>query len=393
MLEVYNTVYRDGNIKSGYYYYLPASYSLRWLPTTGKYDFEVTYGGEGRVIVTCILWPKLGKNDLDIAREILTQNIKGKPEQSYGIKEFTPIPMAEAPALEFTNLSLFGIPAENVSMRPPSELTGQIKISFTTTRIDELMAMFFNNVGLYGDVIVYPDGEGMPASIRIPFNLKIDSPDTYRKFELQASSWRSKLWQNQTDYPVILTDFHVLKKETSGEYRVYTWKTGDMEVPNGAKVQFDASLVPAWIDNNTSIKRIWLDYTVKPCNSCNKAVKTKIIESPPPPVRLEKLEFIILTPISFTNASLMMVEVRSFQATPEGNAQLPLPSLTITEDGQTAVRGPLYVRNNQVDFEYKIKLYMEDGTPFESSWIRSNSKEVVIGTSQIKQYIPEFNNH
>ncbi|MBK8556261.1 MAG: hypothetical protein IPL65_11065 [Lewinellaceae bacterium] len=349
VLNVYNTIFRDANMKSGYYYYLPASYSLTWSATTSSYDFQVTYGAAGRVTVTAILRPKLSKNDLDMARDILSQNIKGKPEQGFGIKEFIAIPMSEAPELEFTKLSQFGVSTENVSLRPPSDLTDPIYISFPTDLIDELMAMFFNNVGLYGDVLVHPDGEGMPSTIRIPFNLKIDSPDTYGKFEMQASSWRANPWRNTTDYPVVLTNFHVLKRENTGIYKVYTWKTGDVETPNGAMVNFDANSVPAWIDTDPSIKRIWMDYAIKSCSNCNVVVKKKIVGTIQDyeAARPEKLEFTILTPMSFTKASLMKISIRSFQATPEGNSKIELPSLTVSQDGAVLDGGTLYVKGGK----------------------------------------------
>ena len=399
VLNVYNTIFRDANINSGYYYYLPSAYSLVWSPSTRDYDFQVTYGsssaaGPGRVTITAILRPKLSKNDLDMARELLSKNIQGKPEQSHGIKELISVPMAQAPDIVFTNLSQFGVADKDISIRAPSDLADPIYISFTTDRIDELMAMFFNNIGLYGDVVVHPDGEEMPATIRIPFNLKIDSPETYGKFELQPDNYRAAGWQNTTDFPVKLANFHVLRKETDGSYKVYTWKTGDIEVPEGAKVKFDAALVPAWIDNNASVKKIWMDYSLLPCNSCTKAVKKKIIGGVQPgqAARPEKLEFTILTPMQFTKASLIKIKLRSFQATPEGSSKIELNSLTIKEDGAVLDGGTLYVKSGAVDFEYQLQVYMEDGTKHESDWIKSKSREVVIGSQQIKQNIEHFKN-
>jgi hypothetical protein len=53
--------------------------------------------------------------------------------------------------------------------------------------------------------------------------------------------------------------------------------------------------------------------------------------------------------------------------------------------------GTLYVREGKVDFEYRMIVYLEDGTTYESGWIPSNSKEVVIGSRQIRDNISEFN--
>ena len=180
IVRVFNTVYRDGNNNSGYYYILPVSYSLGWLSSTGEYEFSVAYnaatqeGGRGKTTVTAILKPGLGSNDLRLARELMKLNIKGKPEEKYGVTELISVPMSQSPDVSFTNLGQFDVEAKDISIRAPSDLTDPIYISFSTSRIDDLMGMFFNNIGLYGDVIIYPAGEGMPSSIRIPFNLKID---------------------------------------------------------------------------------------------------------------------------------------------------------------------------------------------------------------------------
>ena len=367
LLSIYSTVFRDGNIKSGYYYYLPKSYNLGWSPVTGKYDFNVTYGvasasGPGRTTVTAILHPGLRTQDMAIARDLLTTDLKSKPEAQFGVKELIAMPMAQTPEIEFTNLSQFGVSAENISLRAPSDLSDPILLSFTTDQIDALMAMFFNNIGLYGDVIVYPDGSGMPASIRIPFNLKIDAPETFGHLQLQGADWRTN-WHNPTDYPIYLGYLHVLREQPGG-YQIYSWKAGETEVPEGARVNFEAPTIPEWIDTDPSVKRIWMDYAIAPCEGCNKNVKKKILGSvnPQEVARPEKLEFTILTPLAFTEASLIRINVRSFQASAGGDVKQELPTVTVNEDGVVLDGGTLYVRDGKVDFEYKIQVYLEDGT-------------------------------
>ncbi len=395
LLSIYSTVFRDGNIKSGYYYFLPKSYNLGWSAVTGKYDFNVTYGsatasGPGRTTVTAILHPGLRTQDMAIARDLLTTDLKLKPEAQFGVKELIAMPMAQTPEIEFTNLAQFGVQAENISLRAPSDLSDPILLSFTTDQIDALMAMFFNNIGLYGDVIVYPDGAGMPASIRIPFNLKIDAPETFGHLQLQGADWRTE-WRNPTDYPIYLGHLHVLRAEPSG-YQIYSWKAGDTEIPEGAKVNFEAPSIPEWIDSDPSVKRIWMDYAIATCEGCNRTVKKKILGSvnPQEVARPEKLEFTILTPMAFTQASLLRINVRSFQASAAGDEKQELPSITVNADGAVLDGGTLYVREGRVDFEYKIQVYLEDGTKYESAWLPSNSKEVVIGSRQIKDNIAEF---
>ena len=396
IVRVFNTVYRDGNNSSGYYYFLPASYSLGWLSSTGEYEFSVAYNaateadGRGKTTVTAILEPGLGSNDLRFARELMKLNIKGKPEEKYGVTELISVPMAQSPDVSFTNLGQFDVEAKDISIRAPSDLTDPIYISFSTTRIDDLMGMFFNNIGLYGDVIIYPAGEGMPASIRIPFNLKIDDPGTFGQFDLQPSGWRNG-WQNKTDYPVLLSRMNVLRKEASGEYKIYTWQMGDKEVPEKATVQFDASLVPMWLDTHPNVVKMWMDYTIKGCNTCNGNVKDKIIRGTTGS-RVNNIEVTILSPLEFTQAELIKIKLRSVQADPNAREKINLPTLTVSKDGTTMPGGQIFIPDGaSPDFEYFIQVYMSDGTKYESdTWKKSDDLEVVIGTTQIKEMISHF---
>lgn len=395
VVNVFNTIYRDNNRYSGYYYFLPSSYNLSWSESTGEYDFNATYNaatesGRGETTVTAILRPRLSANELQFIRELLKKSIKGKPEEQYGVTELIAVPMSQAPDIAFSNLAQFGVEAKDISIRAPADLMDDIYISFTTSRIDDLMGMFFNNIGLYGDVIVYPDGEGMPASVKIPFNLKIDDPGTFGRFELAPSSWRSG-WQNKTDYPVVLTNFNVMKKESNGDYKIYTWKMGDAEIPEKARVNFDGSTVPTWVDTHTGIVKMWMDYTIKSCNTCNAAIKDKIIKGTAAS-RVNNIEVTILSPLEFTEAELMKIRIRSLQADPNGVTKINLPVITVNKDGSTYSGGQLFVPDGQSpDFEYLLQVYMPDGTKYESdTWEKSNDLELVIGKSQIQQAISHF---
>jgi len=395
ILDIFNTVYRDENLASGYFYFLPASYNLSWSENSGKYDFNANYsaageGGIGETTVTAILKPGLSRNELKLAKFLLEQNIKGKTEEEYGVTDLIAMPLAQTPEVEFTNLGQFDVSEGDISIRAPSDLAEPIYISFSTSRIDDLMGMFFNNIGLYGDIVIYPDGEGMPNSIRIPFNLKIDDPKTYGRFELEQRNWR-KGWQNKTDYPLQLVNFHLMKKESGSTIKVYTWEMGDKEVPENGKVKFEASLVPYWIDTNPNVEKIWMEYSVLPCGSCNSRVKSKIIKGTSGS-RVQNIEFTILTPLNFTEADLMKIKIRSYQADPNGLSKRSLPTLTITDDGQTLSGGQLYVADgDDPEFEFLVQIYLEDGTKYEAdNWVKSSDLEVVIGKKQIEDMISHF---
>lgn len=399
VLSINRTIFGDENRPSGYYYYYPTEYNLAWTANTGEYDISINYGiadgsSMGRTTVTAILKPNFSRKDWRIAKDLLRRNLSNKEESKHGITDLIPIPMAQPPEVDFDNLGQFGVDQNHISIRVPSDLSDPIYLSFTTDRIDELMSMFFNDVGLYGDVIIYPSGKNMPSSIRIPFNLKLDSPKTFGKFELAGSNWRTSGWQNATDYPVILTHLHVMKRERGGNIGIYTWETGGVEIPEKAKASFtNAASLPSWIDNSSSVERIWLEYTVKSCRSCDFRVKDEIIGGVNR-TRVANIEFTVLTPLDFSGGHMMKIKIRSFQADPSGKSKVDLPTLTVTRDGETVSGGRLYVPDGQnPEFEYFIQIYKEDGTVFKSdSWKKSNELEVVLGTKQIKSLISSLDN-
>jgi hypothetical protein len=400
VINIWNSIYRDDNILSGYYYYLPASYTLSWSASEKKYDFQVTYGeaksdGTSPVTVTATLKPKLSKKDLQIAKEILLQNLKGKPEEKYGIKELIPMPMAEPPKIDFTNLLQFGITEKDMFIRAPSNLIDPVLITFTTTRIKELMAVLMDDIGLYGSVVVSPDGKDMASTIKIPFNLKIDAPQTLGKIEIQGTPWRSEGWRNITDFPLKVTAMHVLTRENAGLYKIFTWKTGDIEVPDGALLKFDASAMPNWIDNNPKTVKIWLDYGIIKCESCKSSVKKQIVKTVLEKETLlqEKININVMSPIAFTKAAFIKVNLRSFQTSQTSNIKSDMESIRIKADNTDIPAGTLFVKSgSSIDFEYQLQVYMSDGKNHDSQWQRSTSNELIISKEQIKTLVPFFKN-
>ncbi len=152
---------RDGNNNSGYYYFLPAAYSLSWVASTGEYEFSVAYNaatadGRGKTTVTAILKPRLGSNELRFARDLMKLNIKGKPEEKFGVTELISVPMAQSPDVSFTNLGQFDVEAKDISIRAPSDLTDAIYISFSTSGIDNNIAVQTDVVKEHAHQIIYP---------------------------------------------------------------------------------------------------------------------------------------------------------------------------------------------------------------------------------------------
>lgn len=393
VLNIANTIYRDENIGSGYYYFLPAYYALPWSAASGKYGLQVLYGADGKIRVTAELRPRFREQELAVARELLQKSIQGKPEQPYGVKALNPMTTAQDMSIEFTNLQQFGIEDKDVAIRPPTDFFDAISITFTTQNIDELMAMFFNNVGLYGDVIVSPAGEDMPERTRIPFYIKIQSPRTLGKLDLTSQAWRRDGWENQTDFPLALSNLNMLKKDNTG-YRIYTWSLGDVVVAPGEKILFDAKSIPKGLENDPGVRSVWLDYTPLDCSECNVRVKDTIITGvrPDEQVQPAAITVIVLSPLEFTKANQIRLKIRSVQTTPDGASLRELSPVVIKADFTDLTAGNLYMRESAgISLDYQLQVIMPDGKKYESAWVHHTDRDLIIGEQQIRDLIEHFN--
>ena len=86
IINLSRSIYRDANPRSGYFYYLPESYSLNWDETSFEYDIEFTQGMASqeatKVVVTARLKPNITRKDLDIARKLLELDVQSNPVAS-----------------------------------------------------------------------------------------------------------------------------------------------------------------------------------------------------------------------------------------------------------------------------------------------------------------------
>ncbi|MDW3651825.1 MAG: hypothetical protein R8P61_32400 [Bacteroidia bacterium] len=392
LFSINEQVFRDANRESGYYYYYPTEYSLNWIANRGDdpYDLNFNYGQDGQVTVTAILKPKISSQDIRLFRsKLLAQATTGKADASPAIVGFQPLPLRNRPEIEFNNLSQFGISEDQVDVRPPADLKGDILLSFTTESIESLINMLFNDIGLYGNVIISPSGKNVQQEIAIPFNLKIDDPATYGRMILQGASWR-RGWTNRTGYPVKLNYLHMLKEEND-HHQVYSWKLGDAEVPEEASIDFqNAYIIPNSWDNDRSIKRIWLDYTMQPCTSCNEKLRESFEKGNGKDRMSIKVR--IQDVLEFTGADVAYLKIRSLQADPNGRRKVALEDVEITSDGMSVDRGPLYLdANGDFNFEYQISLVMPDGKVHQArTWISHNQSILSLGSSQVKKQILFF---
>jgi len=370
--------------KNGFYYYIPNGYYSEYDDKTGKYDIEVRYNPTSadnlkRATFSAALSPP----DINFREKELIKSILKKE----GLKKLYPITMSRKLDVEFSDLAQHGVEASDISINAPDKLDSEITLSFSTDNVNELLTLLFGGNGLNGSVILYPNIKAGESSIRIPFKFKIKDINTYGKFELKQSDWRNDGWDNKTDYPIILETFHVLREDSPNTYKVYTWKMGRKKIPPKGSVVFNN--VPNSIDNDNKVKKVWMEYSVSNCSSCDEVVKKKIIVGNSLPE--VKIEYDILTPLSFTGAEYIKIKARSFQADPSGGNRAYLPSIRIESDSETIEGGTLYVpEGKSPNFEYEIQVIMEDGTRYKSDWIKSDEADVIIGKKQIETYISEF---
>jgi len=393
ILSIANTIFPDDNPSSGYFYYYPAEYSLNWQKNSniGRYDFNIRFGRHNEATLIAILSPKLTTADVQIAKKLLIEINRAEGVSTSEVKRLTSLPMNKSPEIVFSNLEQFGVNKDNISIRFPSSLTEPILISITTVRINDLLNMLLKNNGLYGEVVIYPDGIDMPSNIRIPFLLKINDPKTYGPLVLPHSNWPQEKWKNNTDYPVELSQLHVLRQELNGQFLVNSWSLENLEVLEREEFKFSqVESLPTSFDDSDDIQRIWMDYNVLSCRSCDQKILSDITSGSSS--NTEDIKIVVIEPIKFSGAVAIILDFQSFQAKPDNHKITKMESLRITKDYTDFLIGPLFISEDETQrFEYRIRAFMPDGTVHESpQWITSQKLTLVINERLIRKHIPYF---
>ncbi len=394
MLNINGQIYEDENPLSGYYYFFPKEYQLSWSAVTG-YNFGLNYlsaeaGGKGKVVITLKLEPNISNDDKKLAEQLLKNAIKGIPGKKFTALQS--IPLGETSKISFKRLEGI-IDPKDVDIVVPNDLLDPIVLMLTTDRPDDLLTLLYTDIGLRGDLTISPAGT-VPAQV-MPVTIKLDYNKTFGTAELNPLIWRTDGWQNNTSYPVILKNLHVMRMETRAGKPVpvvYTWEMGSKEITEGNKAKFDGALVPNWLDSDKKVKKMWVEYIVKPCDNCNTEVRNSLLNTT---VRSEIsiVTFEIGDPLEFTGAARMKLKVRSTQLDPNGNQKVERnPPFTITQDGTSLESFQLFVpQGKKPAFEYAVSLVMPDGDIKSSSWVSNLGKtEIGIGRSFIKVQFPEY---
>ncbi|AEE49556.1 hypothetical protein [Haliscomenobacter hydrossis] len=400
VLNINRQVFEDINALSGYYYYYPKEYQISWTPSGNErmlgYNFKLVYlqadpSGKNKVMLTLRLEPNVTTADLDIATALVKNTLRKESGKKFVALQA--IPLSEASKISFKGLEGILDP-KDVEITIPSDLSDPIVLIIKTDRPDDLLTLLFTENGLIGNLTIKPTGN--VSNLVVPITIKMDHQKTFGTAELSPGTWRTEGWKNQTPYPLILKNLHVLRLEPIAggaiKAKVYTWEIGNTEVSEGGKATFDASMVPAWLDTDPKVKKMWVEYFVKPCDDCNTEVRKTIMDAT---VRSEIswVTFDILDVLAYTGAAKMRLKVRSAQLDPEGKQKVEKnPPFTIAKDNSTLESFQLFVpKGLTAQFEYAISLVMPDGEIKQSSWVSNKGKtEIGIGQRFIQEQFPEL---
>jgi hypothetical protein len=394
VVNIDGLVYEDANPKSGYYYYFPKEYQLSWGPITG-YDFSLNYlssgaSGAGKVVLTLKLQPNISKEDIKLAEQLVKNAIRNKPGKTFSTLQS--IPLGESSKISFKRLEGI-LDAGDVNITVPSNFLDPIVLILKTDRPDDLLTLLFTDIGLRGDLTIFPAGD-VPSQV-VPITIKLDYHKTFGTAELTPGTWRSEGWVNNAPFPVILKNLHVLRMENRAGIptpAIYTWEMGNKELTEGGKAKFDASQVPVWLDGDKTVKKMWLEYMVKPCRDCNTEVRNNLLNATSRS-EVSLITFDVLDVLETSGASKMRLRVRSVQLDPNGKQKVEKnPPYTITQDGATLESFQLFVPQGQTpQFEYAVSLVMPDGDIKQSAWVSNKSKtEIGIGRNFLKEYFPDL---
>lgn len=399
-------LYQDSNPASKHYYYVPAAYNLLWDQGKGihGFDLKTLYGsasgqGEaGEVRIHARVSPGINTGEVNFIKALLDAYVQRNFDQT-DVK-LKILPVDGPPKVSFSDelRSLYNIPSERVSVNVASDIAKAMNVSWATDSKtkDEMVIALMENVGINGSMMLSPMGDSL-SPVRIPVHININDAQTFGRFVLDPGNWRRQHWRNTTPYPVTLKYLHALmvKEDETGQPVpfIYSWKLGQKVIASGAKAFFDAKKMPRWIDKVKNTKRIWLDYTVMPCDGCNKSAINATLGGTSGDMT-RKITFELFDVMDQTGAKLMQIRVRSRQADPKGNTVVEInPAIRITADNAYTT-GPLYVEAGEnPDFEYHLTLVMPDGTKHEATeWIRAREPEVFLGMKNLKEALPTLIN-
>jgi hypothetical protein len=394
------TIYPDKNPASERYYYLPSAYHLQWSADEG-YQFRMLYGtaddaSSGDIRMSGTLTPGLGNNETNLMKSLLESYLKKDNSNFLNNYQIIIMPIKTNPIITLSAglEGQYNISSEKINVGMQSEINAPIEVSWVTDNRtkEEIEVALSEGIGIQGSMTLAPDSEGFPEQI-IPIRITLADVRTLGQFSLRPNKWRTEQWTNNTPYPLKLKYIHALVTTESTPI-IYSWSLGNTEVPPNAKVNFDATKMPKWLEENGKSERIWIDYGIVNCPSCVNKVMDELTGGTSGS-KVKNITFESFQVMESTNAMFLKIQVRSKHVDPKGNNVTELSSVRISSDLSATPAGPLYLLEGvDLEYEYYYTLVMPNGTSYKSdNWQSSKELEMYIGMDGLRAAIstlPEF---
>jgi hypothetical protein len=391
ILDVWPLVWLDANRTSGLAYFAPRRFALGWSPES-QYSFQVVYGlaledeDAGKVRISTRLRSRVGSAEIQLLERLVQAYARRHAQRDFEFRELARLPIQGrditlAGALE----SQFSISPEVVTVTTDSDLLGAIDLSWATDEATllDIQSLLRADAGIHGSMLVRTSGE-TSFEVPVPVEIAVATPDV-----LGRIAWdRQRGWRNLTLYPVRMRYLHALVIDERHEPILYSWDLGNVQVDSTASVDWDASGVPAFLDDEAL--RMWIDYSVvADCETCDDLVfDDRFIPALP---TSQALTFTSTNAFAATGAFRIVVHVRSRHF--DGRSE-QLRSVEMRADDEPYSGGTLYLDEGELAtadetnplYEYRLELITEDGEIHESAdWIPGWRVEQFIGRSTLRE--------
>ena len=384
-------VFPDQNEQSGYYYFFPASYNLKW-DRDESYQLRILYGSasdnqSAQVNMFVQLTPAVGTKEKSMV-ETLVKEYASKNKLPF--EKLLAVPLAGVPQVDLSAhlSSLYQVPSDKV-VTSVSGLFDPVEVAWPmdSRKADDFM-VGLKEVDLNGGLILQPQGE-MPE-VNVPVRISLDDEKVLGRIELNPASWRSQKWKNEMPFPVRLKYIHALflNKDEQGATVpfIYSWDLKSTEIPVLAEANLNTSTVPRLVD--TKAERIWIDYAVPECNDCSDKVLNELMGGTTR-AREQRIEVVSYVK-ERTGALVIEVQLRSALADTKGQQIIELPPLKINEDGESYYLGPLFVpQDKKPEYEYRIKLVTDEDV-LQSDWIYSTELSLYLNKKLVEEALGTF---
>lgn len=221
----------------------------------------------------------------------------------------------------------------------------------------------------------------------VPLKIGIANEFSFGKINLLGTNFRTDVIKNEFPFPIQLKNIHILVLNNSNGEMVpciYTWTLGNKEVLSHSRIRIDANAIPIWMDRSELVKKIWIEYSLLPCNECSESVINTITSSKSND-RERKIVINSMGILKKFNATLMKITLRS-RFLDANNTVSKEQTITIDRDNSEFELGPLYIWNERdLSYEYKITLINDEKTYTGLGWIASKDFELYINKDVVKR--------